>query len=170
MRCPRCERNLNEFRVDGVEVDICDSGCGGIWFDRGEIKKFDEPHEIGATLLSASPQIIPEYKSEAMTCPKCEADSYLIKRWHNSKMEVRVDQCASCSGIWLDVGELSKIRAQFQSEQERQIAADEFLRVHLDDLKNQIAETRASLKAESEALKEENKFAYRISSILKSFL
>jgi Zn-finger nucleic acid-binding protein len=34
--CPRCQRELRTRHVHGVEVDQC-GGCGGIFFDRGEL-------------------------------------------------------------------------------------------------------------------------------------
>ena len=32
MRCPRCEGNLNETKLDDISIDVCDK-CGGVWLD-----------------------------------------------------------------------------------------------------------------------------------------
>ncbi len=45
MRCPRCGKSLSTVRVGSLETDICHS-CGGIWFDRFELSKVDEAHEL----------------------------------------------------------------------------------------------------------------------------
>ena len=41
MKCPACENELTDKDVGGVTVDICNGGCGGLWFDNFEFKKFD---------------------------------------------------------------------------------------------------------------------------------
>ena len=51
MKCPACSNRLQEMTVAGVTVDICKDGCGGIWFDNFEMKKFDEPHEPACLAL-----------------------------------------------------------------------------------------------------------------------
>ena len=53
MECPACRRALQERTVDGVTVDVCDGGCGGLWFDKGELDHFDEPHESAGSQLLA---------------------------------------------------------------------------------------------------------------------
>ena len=52
MNCPACDHSLTEIDAGGIKVDICKGGCGGIWLDNYEFKKFDEPHEAaGSSLL-----------------------------------------------------------------------------------------------------------------------
>jgi len=38
MRCPRCDGNLEESKVDDVLIDTCDK-CGGVWLDAGELEQ-----------------------------------------------------------------------------------------------------------------------------------
>ena len=38
MRCPRCDGNLIESKVDEVSIDTCDK-CGGVWLDSGELEQ-----------------------------------------------------------------------------------------------------------------------------------
>lgn len=58
MRCPKCGTELNEIDFRGIEVDAC-LGCGGMFFDQGEIDKLtDGEHEgwlgrIRSTILGA---------------------------------------------------------------------------------------------------------------------
>ena len=35
MKCPRCDGNLKESKVEEVSIDTCEK-CGGIWLDSGE--------------------------------------------------------------------------------------------------------------------------------------
>ena len=37
-----------------------------------------------------------------------------------------MDECPGCAGFWLDVGELVRIRSQFDSEKEREEAARQY--------------------------------------------
>jgi Zn-finger nucleic acid-binding protein len=36
---------LREVTTGVLVVDVCDGGCGGIWFDAGELRRVDEAHE-----------------------------------------------------------------------------------------------------------------------------
>ena len=74
MNCPACDRELQGKTVGDINVDVCDGGCGGIWFDVLELKKLDEKHETaGKELLGLTKapdvQIDHEGKRE---CPKCK--------------------------------------------------------------------------------------------------
>ncbi|HSM08496.1 MAG TPA: zf-TFIIB domain-containing protein [Gemmatimonadota bacterium] len=52
MNCPACDSPLEERTISDVRLDVGASGCGGVWFDQFEFRKFDEPHEeVGASLL-----------------------------------------------------------------------------------------------------------------------
>lgn len=37
-----------------------------------------------------------------------------------------VDECPGCGGFWLDAGELGRIRTQFNTEEERKKAAQDY--------------------------------------------
>jgi Zn-finger nucleic acid-binding protein len=53
MQCPACARELTHANAGPVEVDACEGGCGGIWFDAFEMQKVDQPEEGGSTLLDS---------------------------------------------------------------------------------------------------------------------
>ena len=38
MRCPRCDGNLIESKIEDVSVDTCEK-CGGVWLDSGELEQ-----------------------------------------------------------------------------------------------------------------------------------
>jgi len=113
--------------VGDVTVDVCKGGCGGIWFDQFEFKKFDEPHESqGQALLEIerNPALTIDH-TKRLKCPRCD-NVVMMRHFFSVKKEVDVDECPGCGGFWLDAGELCKIRSLFNTEEERHKAADEY--------------------------------------------
>ena len=54
MDCPACGKSMIEESFGDVQVDVCKSGCKGIWFDWGELKELDESHEgVGKAIEEA---------------------------------------------------------------------------------------------------------------------
>jgi Zn-finger nucleic acid-binding protein len=49
----------------------------------------------------------------------------MMRHYFSVREEVEVDECPGCGGVWLDQGELRKIRSLFRSEEERDRAARE---------------------------------------------
>lgn len=151
MRCPACSRDLTERNVGGITVDICQGGCGGIWFDGLEIKKFDEPHEEAGTELldiERDPAISID-RSVRLSCPKCDA-TIMMRHFFSVKREVDVDECPGCAGFWLDYGELGQIRSQFPSDADREAAAskyfDDVFGERLAEMRQESAETTEKVR------------------------
>jgi Zn-finger nucleic acid-binding protein len=128
MKCPACGNVLQGMTVDEVSVDVCRGGCGGIWFDNHELRKFDEPHEMaGEDLLDVerNPNIHVDFRKKRH-CPKCRS-AILTRRFLHAGRQVEIDECPNCAGVWLDAGELAAIRHAHASEQEREKAAQGYL-------------------------------------------
>ena len=144
MQCPACGRELTERTIDGVTVDVCEAGCAGIWFDWLELKRFDEPHEeAGKELLEIAPASgLSIDRSKQLNCPRC-GDAVMMRHFFSVKREVEIDECPSCGGFWLDVGELRKIRSQFPSEAAREDAAKQYFHDVFGDRMNEIREEHA---------------------------
>jgi uncharacterized protein len=49
MRCPKCGQQMAEEDRSGIKVDRC-SGCGGIFFDQGELELLLDTEEPGGLL------------------------------------------------------------------------------------------------------------------------
>lgn len=127
MYCPVCGNELQQVSIRNIEVDVCKGGCGGLWFDNYELKKFDEPHETeGESLLEIEKDesIVIDHDKQR-NCPKCK-DIIMMRHFFTHKHEVEMDECAQCGGVWLDHGELSHIRSQYKTEEERKAAADSY--------------------------------------------
>ena len=159
MKCPACENPLQQMTVSDITVDVCKGGCGGIWFDSFELKKFDEPHEsAGQALLEMErDQSITVDHTERRKCPKCD-DIIMMRHFFSVKKEVEVDECPGCGGFWLDAGELGKIRSLFNTEEERHEAAQQYFSEVFGD---RLAEMKAGSETQlNQARKISNMFRF----------
>lgn len=121
LRCPACQKEMTKVFIpsEGINVDICLDGCGGIYFDTREFKYFDEQDENIEEIVKAAEGKTFAKVDESLprTCPVCGAR--MVKNYASVKKEVQIDECYSCGGKFLDHGELEKIRAQYATEEER---------------------------------------------------
>lgn len=121
LKCPACQKEMTKVFVpsEGVNVDICLDGCGGIYFDNREFKYFDEQHENIDEITKSieGKEFVKVDESLPRTCPVCGAR--MVKNFASVKKEIQVDECYACGGKFLDHGELSKIREQYATEAER---------------------------------------------------
>ncbi|HOX04376.1 MAG TPA: zf-TFIIB domain-containing protein [Candidatus Paceibacterota bacterium] len=126
MICPACGNTLSPWNAGSVVVDVCQGGCGGIWFDLFEMRKVDEQEEReGRTLLHivANPAIRVDARRKR-PCPRCDG-VYMMRRFFSRKKHVEIDECGNCGGIWLDPGELEKIRRECRPASGRDRDAEE---------------------------------------------
>ena len=103
-----------------IEADLC-SHCHGIWFDRKELKEVDErkePVELGSLPVQG-----PATAQAGRRCPRCTQHYPLRSRLFHPAIAITVDECPGCAGIYLDAGELQKIRSKAGSEADRRKAA-----------------------------------------------
>jgi len=113
MNCPACFNALTETQVGSVKLDVCDGGCGGVWFDAFELQRVEqEQRGSGDALINVArdpaTQVDPLLKRG---CPRCD-DVKLRRHFFSAKKHVEVDHCPNCGGYWLDPGELEKIQAE----------------------------------------------------------
>lgn len=126
MNCPACTLPLTHLLIEDVEVDVCHGGCGGLWFDNFELGKFDEPHELSAAeellLIPADPSVEVDYQAKRR-CPKCDVP--MMRQFCSPLRRTQVDVCPGCGGNWLDVGELTQVRAEFREKAVRAAAKEQ---------------------------------------------
>jgi Zn-finger nucleic acid-binding protein len=125
--CPRTGTPLKEVEFGGVKVDLSEA-CGGVWLDNYELAKFDEVHEGAGTDLCALMEVhgkdVHIDKSKRIHCPR---DGMILQRhFFSSLREIEIDECPQCGGIWLDAGELARIRDLFPTEADRQVSGAAF--------------------------------------------
>ena len=149
MHCPACGHLLSSRTAGDVTVDVCDGGCGGIWFDHYELHKVDEPAEAageGLLDVAVDPAVQVDL-DKRRTCPKCTDDVVMMRHFTSVERKVTIDECPECGGIWLDAGELRAIRTEFPSDDARQAAADKYFDdVFGPELKAEHAESQAELE------------------------
>ena len=147
LKCPRTGQPMVEVEIQGIVVDVS-SGCGGVWFDNFELRKFDEQHEAAGQELMRlmeqyhQPVADPEKR---LRCPK-DSDIVMMRRFFSSKRLVALDECPACGGIWLDPGELAEIHKLYKTEAEREEAGQKFAHelAESSGLKQMVAEGQAS--------------------------
>ena len=100
MNCPVCSQLMVEKDFD-FNVHICESGCKGIWFDHGELQKFDKKNaRLGDALQAAlNYPRTNDKKRPPLKCPKCNMVMHTHK--YSSAQEVNVDECYGCGGFFL---------------------------------------------------------------------
>ena len=143
MNCPACDYKLTVKHLTGITVDICEGGCGGIWFDWLELSKVDEKQEhVGEELLDTKrDENVVVDRENQRHCPRC-LTPVMMRHFFSARQQVEVDECPECAGIWLDPGELASIRTRFPSEEERKRAAEEQFSDLLDKEFAEIREKR----------------------------
>lgn len=112
IRCPACGNKMKKVFIPsaGLNVDICVDGCGGIYFDRKEIQHFQNGNDKSYNEIKkelSGKIFTPVNQNETRVCPVCAAKMVKTKI---QGLNVEIDTCYSCGGIFLDNGELELIR------------------------------------------------------------
>lgn len=109
-QCPRDWRHLERRRRStigrSVEVDECPK-CNGLFLDKGEIKALTGQADLHKLLtrylgLDSDSQIV---------CPGCGG---LMDA--EDAGDLVVDVCINCYGVWVDAGELERLRSMDSSK------------------------------------------------------
>ena len=117
--CPACGNEMKKIFIaeKGINIDICDKGCGGMFFDNQEIREFSSPNEDLSEIKSVleNKNFIPVDEKLLRTCPACKTP--MVK---TNSMGVQIDSCYNCGGLFLDNGEFEQIRTNFKKRQKVQ--------------------------------------------------
>lgn len=109
--CPACGASMKKIFIPsaGINIDICSESCGGLFFDNQELQKFnkssDDISEIKNILEGKTFVSVDENKTR--TCPSCEKP---MVKTNIKGLNVQIDTCYTCGGVFLDNGELDTIR------------------------------------------------------------
>lgn len=119
--CPACGKEMHKLYMQesGTSLDVCLDGCGGIFFDGQELKHFDENSENLEELKKAVANKTFEKTDESKIriCPVC--GNNMVKNHVSVKHEITIDECYNCGAKFFDHGELTKMRNQYATEEER---------------------------------------------------
>lgn len=115
MNCPKCAgKALERFSVpfkdknsqDGkIDLDRC-GGCGGTWFDKGEVDQYLKTRTEDAPSAGLASIVGQAQDSKPGQCPRCSIP--LAKDASRANAAISVDRCGKCSGVWFDGGELQR--------------------------------------------------------------
>lgn len=83
-----------------IEIDICQY-CNGIWLDDGELKKVLGDRKLASYLTKK----IGTKARSAIVCPHCGG---LMDT--ETAEDIVADVCLGCHGVWLDIGELGRLK------------------------------------------------------------
>lgn len=131
MNCPRCSIELEKRSVDGIELDECRQ-CGGIWFDRDELRKLKDHEDSDLNWMDFDiwkHRDLFHVSEKPAKCPKCQ---FAMASIGYGNTGVKVDFCVDCEGIWLDGGEFEKIISALEKELENKTAL-QYLRASLQE-------------------------------------
>jgi Zn-finger nucleic acid-binding protein len=90
---------MTSWAPGNVELDHC-GDCRGLWFDADELTQ--HLANISGEPVDAHPRPGAE---TGYSCPRC-ADTKLCEAY---LMDVRVESCPRCEGIFLDLGEVHEL-------------------------------------------------------------
>lgn len=155
LKCPACQKEMVKVFVpkEGVNVDICLNGCGGMYFDNRELSYLDEQDEkideILASIEGKKFEIVDQ--SNHRSCPSCGAR--MVKNFTSAKKQIQIDECYSCGGKFLDNQELQKMRDEYATEEERSQDVINLINstvgkelIELDKQREELARTRSPMK------------------------
>lgn len=144
--CPRCKVHLKLNHSNGEEYHLCEK-CGGLWIDRGEFQLRTREYDVYRKEEDRGEYLYEPLKDtiEYIPCVRC---GKLMNRKNFAKISgVIIDECGT-HGVWLDAGELEKIRHFIMDgglEKAQDIEAEK-LRIELKDLETKVDQTALTYK------------------------
>lgn len=108
-QCPRCKEKLSPHTLEDLQVQVCTS-CGGLWIGPQEfleaVKK-PPPRGIEDVVEGSLGKAL--WEESKLVCPAC--GFFMSKSRYAYTSGVIIDRCQHCGGVWLDRGELARLRA-----------------------------------------------------------
>lgn len=110
--CPACNVPASILNLAGVDLDFCHE-CGGIWFDKREMKQFQKAvsdaktaEKITSLLNEMALGKTREPRGSYLACPICK--DLMIQRNYLQVSGILLDQCLR-HGTWADRQDLVNI-------------------------------------------------------------
>lgn len=109
MECPRCDLPLDERIENAAVVRLCKE-CRSQWYDASDLKALVA--EVEWVLEDSDSEALDRVADELFhqrpdrrgrrECPECEG--VLMERiaYGNDDVQIAVDRCPDCHGVWLD--------------------------------------------------------------------
>jgi len=115
MKCPKCDRTLESIVINHNKVDRCNL-CGGIWFDKDELKNVKDERDHNLSWLDFDLWSDEGKLKPSGTFVDCPRDGKPLFKIKYGPSDVMVDICLDCHGVWLDKDELDKILKELKEK------------------------------------------------------
>ena len=102
--CPACSAEIEQVKSKGVTVDRC-TGCGGLWFDQGELTL--EVEVLRPIELAGG-------KPSSLACVRCATRPKLVTVTYPGT-HTSVEACTVCRGVWLTKEKLQAIHESLRA-------------------------------------------------------
>lgn len=105
--CPACSQLLQPTHYGNLEAGICSLGCGGIWLGAHDIETLAHQPRVVEQLIAQTEFVQPIHRPQQRSCPVCRHK--LNTSTVRGVIEVEIDTCPQCLGVWLDKGEIEAL-------------------------------------------------------------
>jgi len=122
MRCPKCRADMEQVEYEGTEIDRC-TICNGIWFDAGEIELLRDKQAAAAIDTGDAGTGKESNKIDRYQCPRCSGG--MVRVVDPRQAHIWYETCGSCSGSFLDAGELRDLSTVSIADFFKSLAAPE---------------------------------------------
>ena len=120
MKCPNCSAAMCPSDDPDVSIDVC-TGCGGRFFDKGELNEFatgvngdvEGRSLIWTDLIHEVEHVVPVDDLPQRACPRCNGEP-MKKVGLVTFVGIVFDYCPKCEGFFLDVGEVESMNQKLK--------------------------------------------------------
>jgi len=145
--CSKCHSSMQERQVLGYEIDFC-KNCHSVYLDKNELSltKKGSFNNFKGEINFQKKEV-----SKKFNCPSCQnkMEEFIFAFDSN----IWIDRCPSCSGIFLEHGELTAIDKFLEKVDQEKVPAD---------LKEKIALEKEKINASFQKMQQENDQLYGI--------
>ena len=106
--CPRCRRPLAPMEEGGETYEVC-GGCGGLWLDRDAFHRSTRESAVYARQIPRESYLPGPIHDDVAYIPCVRCGKVMNRKNFGKISGVIIDECGG-HGVWLDAGEIDKIR------------------------------------------------------------
>jgi len=113
LTCPQCAAEMREVKAQAkvgywLVLDQCPQ-CGGIWCDRWELFPITASEAARLDTVDQAQLLQAASGAASGECPRCRARLHAF-RDPALPRDARIERCPNCEGLWLNRGELRRIK------------------------------------------------------------